>query len=146
MRGSKPARYYHAVLCASQIDQRYLPDLAAFLEQVGETRGYSNYWVAYPLAFISKERLIFSPRLPYHPDLRYTTRDDRYPVYTSMVEVSDRTAYITTRNPALDEHLKQAFSRLGVSYQEVQIGDYHVYYRLSRPVHPREIGLGETRQ
>ncbi len=130
----------------AQVDQRYLPDLAAFLEQVGETRGYSNYWVAYPLAFISKERLIFSPRLPYHPDLRYTTRDDRYPVYTSMVEVSDRTAYITTRNPALDEHLKQAFSRLGVSYQEVQIGDYHVYYRLSRPVHPREIGLGETRQ
>lgn len=62
----------------AQIDQRYLPDLAVFLEQVGETRGYSNYWVAYPLAFISKEQLIFSPRLPYHPDLRYTTRDDRF--------------------------------------------------------------------
>lgn len=130
----------------AQIDQRYLPDLTVFLEQVGETRGYSNYWVAYPLAFISKERLIFSPRLPYHPDLRYTTRDDRYPAYTSMVEVSDRTAYITTRNPALDEYLKQAFLRLGVRYREMQIGDYHVYYHLSRPVHPHEIGLGETRQ
>lgn len=129
----------------AQIDQRYLVDLVAFLEQTGETRGYSNYWVAYPLAFVSKERLIFSPRLPYHPDLRYTTRDDRYPVYTSMVERSDRVAYITTHNPALDEYLKQAFSRLGVKYQEVKIGDYHVYYRLSRPVHPREIGLGETR-
>ncbi len=128
----------------TQIDQRHLPALSAFLEQAGETRGYSNYWVAYPLAFISQEELIFAPRLPYHLDLRYTSRDDRYPPYTLVVSQSERVAYITTHNPALDDYLKQAFDRLNINYQEVQIGDYRIYYRLSRPVHPHEIGLGET--
>lgn len=129
----------------TQIDQRYLPALSAFLKQTGETRGYSNYWVAYPLAFISQEELIFTPRLPYHLDLRYTSRDDRYPPYTLMVSQSERVAYVTTNNPALDDYLKQAFNRLGISYQEAHIGDYRIYYRLSRPVHPQEIGLGESR-
>jgi hypothetical protein len=29
-----------------------------------------------------------------------------------------------------------------VRWREEQIGDYHVFYSLSRPVHPAELGLG----
>ncbi|HEX7556041.1 MAG TPA: hypothetical protein VF338_05405, partial [Leptolinea sp.] len=123
----------------SWIDHRYDTDLINFLRNSGEFRGYSNYWVSYPLAFESREDIIFSPRLPYHPDLRYTSRDDRYPAYTDLVASSPKTAYITTFNPALDEALRLGFSRLGITWQEKVIGDFHIYYQLSRPVHPADL-------
>ncbi len=125
------------------IDHRADRDLIDFLRQAGETRGYTNYWVSYPLAFHSEEEILFAPRLPYHLDLRYTPRDDRYPPYLEAVERSARTAYITTRNPTLDAYLSSQLRALGVSWQEKQIGDYHVYYQLSRAVRPQEIGLGD---
>lgn len=129
----------------SIIDHRADADLIQFLREQGETRGYTNYWVAYPLAFRSAEDLVFIPRLPYHLDLRYTPRDDRSAPYTALVEQSSRAAFITTRSPALDEHLVAEFNRLGVEWQEAKIGDYHVFYHLSRVVPPVELGLGEER-
>lgn len=126
------------------VDQHAMPDLISFLQSQGETRGYANYWISYPLAFASQEQLIFVPRLPYHQDLRYTVRDDRYLPYTEQVASSERVAYITSNTPALDEFLRQQFTRLGVTWQETRIGDYQVYYSLSRVVRPAEMGLGET--
>jgi len=128
------------------VDQRASGELIRFLKAEGETRGYSNYWVAYPLAFLSSEELIFVPRLPYHLDLRYTPRDDRYAPYGDQVARSERVAYITTRNPPLDHYLQAQFRALGVTWQEQQIGDFRVYYRLSAVVRPQQIGLGEARE
>ena len=116
----------------------------AFLRAHGETRGYANYWLAYPLAFQSGEALIFVPRLPYHPDFRYAPRDDRYPPYDQLVEDSPRVAYITSRHPALDARLRAGLAKLDVSFQEAAFGDYHVFYDLSRRVTPEQLGLGET--
>lgn len=127
------------------INHRADGELIEFLRHAGVKRGYSNYWVAYPLAFLSGEEMIFTPRLPYHQDLRYTSRDDRYPAYTAQVEESEQVAYITTRNPALDDHLQDQFTALGVTFEEIQIGDYRVYYQLSPAVHLEQIGLGEDR-
>ncbi len=128
----------------TQIDHRYDAALINFLNTHGETRGYTNYWVTYPLAFQSQEKLIFVPRLPYHLDLRYTERDDRYEPYDEIVQRSDKTAYITTHNPALDETIQKEFLRLDIQWKEIQIGDYHVFYDLSREVRPDEIGLGAS--
>ena len=128
----------------SQIDHRYDQELIAFLQRVGETRGYSNYWVTYPLAFLSGENLIFTPRLPYHLDFRYTERDDRYEPYDDQVASSNRMAYITTNHPDLDEYLRSKFVSLDVSWQETQIGNYTIFYALSEPVRPQEVGLGVT--
>jgi hypothetical protein len=116
----------------------------AFLREHGETSGYSNYWVAYPLAFRSAEELIYVPRLPYHTDFRYTTRDDRYPSYGEMVSRAGHVAYITTRHPSLDQYLQDRFLKQGLTWQEAQIGDFHVFYNLSRVIRPEEIGLGVT--
>lgn len=127
------------------VDHCSLPRLIRFLREHGETRGYTNYWVAYPLAFLSEEEILFSPRLPYHPDLRYTPRDDRYLPYTIKVAQSKRVAYITTRNPKLDEYLTAKFRSAGVRWKEAWIGEYHVFYALSRALHPHEIGLGGER-
>lgn len=124
------------------INHQYDEKLIEFLKDKGEVFGYSNYWVTYPLAYKSREEILYSPSLPYHNDLRYTSRDNRLPEYTRQVERASRTAYITTFNPPLDMALKTGFSRLGVNWREETIGDYHIYFDLSRPVHPSEL-IGE---
>ena len=128
---------------STQIDERYRPELIRFLKAQGETRGYSSYWVAYPTTFLSEEKIILVPRLPYHADLRYTARDDRYPPYDQAVLQSDRVVYITALNPELDKKMVLGFGSNGVAWQEQQIGDYRVYYHLSKTVHPDDLGLGE---
>jgi hypothetical protein len=124
----------------SQIDHRYDSALIEFLEGEGETRGYTNYWVAYPLAFLSQEKMVFTPRLPYHLDFRYTARDNRYSPYNVMVETSSRVAYITTNHAALDEVIRAQLRVEGISWQEATIGDYQIFYALSQPVRPEQIG------
>jgi len=126
----------------TQIDHRDMDTLVQFLTDQNELYGYTNYWVSYPLAFRTDERLIFIPRLPYHEDLRYTPRDDRYPPYDEMVEAADKVAYITTHNPTLDDILEAEFTLREITWRENQIGDYKIYYDLSAVVRPEEIGLG----
>jgi hypothetical protein len=128
----------------TRIDQRDLEELMAFLKDQGISRGYTNYWVAYPLAFLSREELIFIPRLPYHQDFRYTARDDRYPLYTDLVEDSEQVAYITTNNPDLDRYLREMFAEKEISWKEWTMGDYQVFYGLTKPIRVSEIGLGYT--
>jgi 4-amino-4-deoxy-L-arabinose transferase-like glycosyltransferase len=130
----------------AQVDHRYDQALIDFLNENGETRGYTNYWVSYPLAFRSDESLIFVPRLPYHQDFRYTPRDDRYAPYDEMVDKAGRVAYITTNHPDLDRFLQRSFADLGVTWEERQLGDFHIFYHLSGVVRPSEIGLGRTSQ
>lgn len=128
----------------TQVDHRYMGDLISFLRENDERLGFTNYWVSYPLAFLSGEELIFTPRLPYHLDFRYTRRDDRYPAYARQTALAQRTAYITTNHPELDAYLREQFTAAGVGWQEARIGDYQIFYALSRPVQPEELGLGET--
>ena len=130
----------------TQIDHRSDAALIEFLNAHGEKRGYTNYWVTYPLAFLSQEALIFVPRLPYHLDLRYTERDDRYDQYDEIVAQANRAAFITTRNPELDKYIQKEFQKLNVQWEESQIGDYHIFYDLSRKVEPEEIGFGFSSQ
>ncbi len=128
----------------TQVDQRALPALINFLDEHDERVGYTNYWVSYPLAFLSQEELVFVPALPYHQDFRYTSRDNRYQPYHDRVAHADKVAFITTHHPALDEYLRTKFRRAGVSWKETKIGDFQVFYGLSKHVGPEEIGLGMT--
>ena len=128
----------------TQIDQRQTAKLITFLRANDERYGYTNYWVSYPLAFLSQESLVFIPALPYHQDFRYTTRDNRYQPYDTEVAHSNRVAYITTNHPALDEHLRGRFKQAGVAWKEQRIGDFQVFYSLSKPIRPEEIGLSPT--
>jgi 4-amino-4-deoxy-L-arabinose transferase-like glycosyltransferase len=127
------------------IDHRHLDELMQFLHDNDERVGYTHYWVSYPLAFLSQEQLIFPPRLPYHIDMRYTSRDDRYLPYSEIAGSAKKVAYISALNPVLDDHLRDGFRRIGVTWHEKSIGDYRVFYGLSRPVHPEELGLGSNR-
>lgn len=126
---------------ATRIDHSRDPELVRFLLEQGETRGYTNYWVAYPLAFRSREELLFVPELPYHADLRYTPRDNRYPPYAEAVAAASRVAYITAGPGLLDARLRAGFRRLGIEWREAAVGDYHVFYDLSQPVRPQALDL-----
>lgn len=125
----------------TRVDHRYDGALIEFLRQHNEKYGYSNYWVAYPIAFLSGEEVILIPRLPYKEDLRYTRRDDRYAPYGDLVEASPSAVYVTTNHPALNEVLRSKLQEAGVAFQETQIGDYHIFYALSRHVKPEELSL-----
>lgn len=125
----------------TRVDAARIPELARLLEQLGERRGYTTYWVAYPLAFHTQEQLIYVPRLPYHLDFRHTERDNRYPPYNGMVESAARVAYITFRHPALDERIRAGLEAAGASWKERELGDYRVFHDLSIPVRPEALDL-----
>ncbi len=114
--------------------------LIAFLDSIGADRGYSNYWVAFRFAFLTGERIIFSPRLPYKADLSYTYGDDRYRPYTQALEAAERVVYVTSNNPSLDAEIRSRFEKLGVAYREKGIGPYTVFYALSQKVTPDDLG------
>jgi hypothetical protein len=123
-------------------DHRRDEELVAFLEDHDAASGYSTYWVSYPLAFLSRERLVYLPHLPYHSDFRYTARDDRYAPYRAVVAAEARPAYITARQPWLDEFVRSRLGERGVSFQEKVIGDYRIFFDLGATVRPQELGLG----
>lgn len=125
------------------LDHAFDQTLIDFLLAQGETRGYTNYWVQTPIAFLSQERIITTAALPYHLDLGYTSRDDRYPPYTQAVAQADRAFYITTNHPPLNALIRAGLQRLRVSFKEQLIGNYQVFYGLSRKVTPQELGLGD---
>ena len=129
----------------TQVDHRYDAELIEFLRAHEGTRGYANYWVTYPIAFLSGEEIILVPHLPYKADMRYTSRDDRYAPYGEQVEASPVVVYVTTNHPVLDELLQERFTALGVNFREVQLGSYHVFYDLSRKVTPDELALWAER-
>jgi 4-amino-4-deoxy-L-arabinose transferase-like glycosyltransferase len=121
-----------------QFDNRYDQDLIAFLKEHGPY-GYSHHWISYKIAFLSDEQVILAAQLPYHSNLRYNPRDDRYPPYSRQVVGSDRAVYVTFQEPYLDRLLRPSFAALGVSYREQDIGPYRVFYGLSAKVEPWQL-------
>ena len=134
-------QFFSITILDHSVDQ----ELIDFLIDQDEPYGYSNYWVAYPIAFQSDEEVIFVPRLPYHLDFRYTERDSRIEEYEERVAESEKAAFITTNNPGLDEYLTIQFERLEISWKYKEIANYHIFYDLSERVFPQDIDLGETR-
>lgn len=125
----------------ARVDHSQIGELVTFLERHEETRGYTNYWIAYPLAFHSQEKLIFVPRLPYHHDFRFAERDSRYEPYEEAVGEADRAAFITANHERLNEELRSGLTAIGVTFREDQIGPYTVFHNLSRKVNPTELDL-----
>lgn len=129
----------------TRIDHSKDRELIQFLTDKRITRGYTNYWVAYPLAFLSEEKLIFVPSLPYHQDFRYTSRDDRYKPYQELVSQAKEVAYITTKHPPLDIFLRETFSQRGINWEEARIGDYQIFYQLTQVIRPEDLGLNHEK-
>ena len=128
----------------TQINHNEIDELIEFLHSHNVIYGYTNYWVSYPLAFLSDEQILYVPRLPYHEDFRYTARDDRYSPYYEVVQKSTSIGYITTNHETLDDYLRNSFQGEDITWSEERIGDYQIFYDLSRAIHPQDIDLGKT--
>jgi 4-amino-4-deoxy-L-arabinose transferase-like glycosyltransferase len=127
---------------SNRFDNSHDDELVSFLREIDVTRGYSNYFVAFRIAFLSGEEIILSSQLPYKPDLSYNPADDRYPPYTTEVDRAEKVVYITSIHPKLDMVLADRLATAGVEFVEKQIGPYHLFYDLTRKVTPQELGLG----
>lgn len=127
----------------AQIDQSFMDELISFLKINEEYYGFSNYWVSYPLAFLTNEEIISLPLLPYHTDLTYTSRDNRILKYNDLIEKQNNYFYITTNNPDLDNLLIRKFYTAKITYDFEKIGDFHIFYNLSKSVQPMMLGLNE---
>lgn len=111
--------------------------LIDFLTANDLQHGYTNYWVAFRLAFVTHETLQYSASLPYKRDLSYTPADNRYLPYVQATETADKIAYINmTYMPELDAVLRERFDALGITYRVETIGQFIVYYDFA-PTVPR---------
>jgi 4-amino-4-deoxy-L-arabinose transferase-like glycosyltransferase len=124
-----------------QYGNDYDRELIAFLEEQGGERGYTNYWIAFKIAFLSEERVILAPLLPHKEGDRAIPSDTRYPPYTDLVSAADQVVYVTGGQPELDMSLRQGFAESEVSYRERSIGPYRVFYNLSAAAAPSELAL-----
>jgi len=111
-----------------------------FLLARGGQYGYSTFWAAYRLIFLSGEKVVLSPQLPYKISLTFTEAD-RYPAYTAAVEQAERPVLVTAMLPELDQIIAQRLEANNITYQRQVIGPYTIFYDLSRRVNPVELGL-----
>lgn len=134
--GSQPPGFTTQFDPVSHLPNDYDAELMAFLEANDLQHGYTNYWIAFRLAFLSGERLQYSAALPYKDDLSYNPADNRYPAYADAADGAERVAFITSGLPALDARLSEMFRAEGLRYQQQTIGPYHLYYDFEpeRPV------------
>ncbi len=98
-------------------------DLVAFLETKGFTRGYARYAIAYPLNYLSNERLIYTPAF-------HTPGSDRYPPYTRMVSQSDNPAFIFKDDTNADL-FRRRLKVLNVGSKEEHWENYIIFYNLT---------------
>lgn len=129
----------------TRFDNSHDDALIDFLRAEDEKLGYTNYWVAYRIAFLSQEEIIYAPMLPYKLDLSYAPTDLRYPAYRQQVAEGSKNALILTYNPPFQLKLEETLASLAVGYSLRTIGPYRVYYSLSRPVFPWQLGVGGER-
>lgn len=106
--------------------------LITFLDEHQLYNGYTNYWTAFRLAFLTGERMQYSSALPYKADLGYNAADKRYAPYQVATENAERIAFITTNLPEMDERLRDSFDSQGIDYQVEQIGLFTIYYDFDR--------------
>lgn len=113
--------------------------LIDFLDSIGVNRGYTSYWVSYRFAFLTHERILLVPLLPYKEDLSYGKVDNRYPTHVDEVTQADEVVYVTANHPELDRQLRERFTALEINFDEKRLGRFTIFYHLSRHVAPQEL-------
>lgn len=125
----------------TRLPHEYDQVLIDFMDMRGITHAYSSYWVTFRFAFLTGDRLTFSPLLQDKESLVYTYGYDRYPAYTLAVLASENPAYISANLPELDARLRDRFDALGIMYSVEKVGPYTVFYDLSEHIAPPQLDI-----
>jgi hypothetical protein len=91
----------------------------AALDERGLRFGYADYWSAYPITFVSAERIIVAPALP----LDFGPGTDRYPAYSRQVAISptSQVFLLIDEHCAVDGYLS-ALEQAGATYRYEEVG------------------------
>lgn len=104
----------------------------AFLLKQGLTHAYSDYFIAYPITFLSNEKIIVSPK-------GGAIITERYPPYSSEVDEAKEVAYIFKRSDGQNEIFQKEMKAKGINFKEATVDDFLIYYAFSRKILPEEI-------
>jgi len=103
------------------------------LEARGVRFVYTDYQIAYPLVFLSRERIIASPQAG-------PTNVDRYSSYTRAVAASQQPAYVFRQETEASAVFVREMRRTGRGFSREGIDGFDLYLP-ERHVDPDELGL-----
>lgn len=112
----------------SQVKPPETVSLANTLENVGVTHALANYWLAYQLTFISKERITCAPHSG--------SWTHRYPEYNNKFDQAppDSQALIFPARSKDIANVKRVLNKAGVSYSEISTTGYDIIFKFSSKI------------
>lgn len=105
--------------------------LAAVLLERGDTRVYTDYWIAYVLTFESQERILVAPITN-----QFSLSVVRLPDQVDAVRQSPRAACVFVANTQLEQEFARQMAASGVQYERTEASGFAVYDALDPPWHP----------
>lgn len=119
----------YTIVGGTPIRMDRLDETADGLEALGVDTVYADYWLAYPLGYLSQGDVAVSPfSNSRFPDLDAEVRSDTTPAFAAPV------------GPAADQ-VRGALTAEGITFTEDEIGSVVVFHGLSERVTPPELGL-----
>jgi hypothetical protein len=107
------------------LPQPSCPELIRLLEARGLHRGYANYDIAYPLVYLSREKLLYTPFF-------HSPQYDRYAPYTEAVNRAEKPSFLFSRQ-ANAARFRRALEEKGSSFLEEQCQGITIFHS----IHPR---------
>ncbi len=109
--------------------------LVSFLQDEGIHYAYATHWIGYRLMFETKMAVRTSDYV------EQTHGMDRLPRFSQAVETSSEIPAFILFHPPWEKAppLEAELQKLGVRFSKGVVGNYIVYYGLSRRVHPAEV-------
>lgn len=112
--------------------------LARFLQANGLISGYANYTTAYPLVYLSNERLIYTPAFN---DSQY----DRHAEYTARVAQAENPTFVFADQRSADR-FRRGLGALNTSSKERIWGPFRVFHDLTPQVDIERLRSAADRQ
>lgn len=126
----------HNVLATTRDPRAGAPAVSELVEAL-DARGvrfvYTDYAIAYPLVFLSRERIVASPAAG-------PTNVDRYPLYTRVVAASPSPAYVFLHGSEAGAVFARQMRRAGRPFSREATGAFDLYLP-ERHVDPGELAL-----
>jgi 4-amino-4-deoxy-L-arabinose transferase-like glycosyltransferase len=98
------------------------------LDARGLRTGYADYWTAYPITYLSAERIIVAPSLP----LTWGPSADRYPAYAQQVNAAPSPFLLVDRACA-SEPFTQTLEPASATYRIEQVGRWILIWDIRPP-------------
>ncbi len=114
-------------------------ELAEYLLIKNLKWGYADYWTAYPLIFLSGEKVIVSPTL--QPGAVFPKSKDTYPFYTNQVDARGEVFYLTNDLPTSVALFDARMAALKIKYTKEDFPPFMIYHSFSRRVFPSDLVL-----